>query len=85
MKFKRTERFKKKYKSLPAAIQKATLKQLEMLAADNRHPSLNIKKMQGTPNIWECRITKAYRLTFEIEGDVILLRNIGPHDILKKP
>ena len=35
--------------------------------------------------IWEARVTKGYRLTFEIVDDVYLLRRVGTHDILKKP
>lgn len=39
--------------------------------------------MEGTPGIWEMSVTKEYRITFQQEGEVVLLRNIGSHDILK--
>ena len=35
--------------------------------------------------IWEGRITRDYRFTFEIIGEVYKLRHIGKHDILHNP
>ena len=77
--------FIKDYRSLPKQIQKATDKQLELLLANIRHPSLNIKKMHDPRNIWEGRVTREYRFTFQIEEDTCILRRIGTHDILKQP
>ena len=85
MKFFRTERFKKQYQKLPQPIKKTAQKQLGFLLSNPDHPSLHIKKMQDPRNIWEGRITKSYRFTFQIEDDSYILRNIGPHDILSKP
>ena len=85
MKFHYTENFKKKYKKLPQPIKKNTGKQLRLLLSDSKHPSLNIKKMQDPRNIWEGRISKSYRFTFQIQNNIYILRNIGAHDILKKP
>jgi len=70
---------------LPQPIKKATQKQLGLLLSNPDHPSLNIKKMRDPRNIWEGRITKFYRFTFQIEDDCYILRNIGIHDILNKP
>ena len=50
-----------------------------------RHPSLRLKKIKGHPTIWEGRITESYRFTFQIAGEIYLLRRIGTHDILKTP
>lgn len=80
-----TEHFKKKYKKLPQQIKKVTQKQLGLLIPNPHHPSLNVKKMQDPRNIWEARITEGHRMTFQIEGEVYILRNIGTHDILHKP
>jgi mRNA interferase RelE/StbE len=85
MKIERTERFKRDFLRLPATIQRHTEKQLVRLVDDPHHPSLRIKKMEGAENIWEGRITKGYRFTFEVEGDTYVLRRIGTHDILKTP
>lgn len=58
-------------------------KALGFLLENPHHPSLRSKKLPGT-EIWYARITRAYRFTFIIEGDVITLRRAGTHAILKK-
>jgi len=53
---------------------------------DPHHPSLRTSKIRGFEDIWEGRINKDYRLTFQISKDVYLLRRVGRHDeVLKKP
>ena len=44
--------------------------------------------MPGFEHIWEAetRVSLLLRMTFEIEGDTIILRNIGRHDeTLERP
>jgi len=77
--------FIRDYRALPESIQKATDKQLGLFLNDWRHPSLNVKKMHDPRNIWEGRITKGYRFTFQIQEDICILRRLGTHDILRKP
>lgn len=85
MKLAFTKNFVRDYRKLPQQIQKLTNKQLEFLLSNPKHPSLNIKKMQDPRNIWEARITKSYRFTFQIEKDTYILRKVGTHSILTKP
>jgi mRNA-degrading endonuclease RelE of RelBE toxin-antitoxin system len=85
MKLSFTKSFIKDYQVLPANLQKAADKQLERLAEDPQHPSLNVKKMQDPRNIWEARVTKGYRLTFQLDGEICILRRLGTHDILRTP
>ncbi|OQY01316.1 MAG: hypothetical protein B6I26_04530 [Desulfobacteraceae bacterium 4572_130] len=80
-----TKKFKKDYKKLLQEIQKATNKQIIQLLENSRISCLNLKKMQGHPNIWEVRITKEYRATLQIENNLYVMRKIGTHDILKNP
>lgn len=80
-----TKRFKKDFAALPRETQKRALKQLALFFENPKHPSLRIKKMQGYAGIWEGRITKDYRFTFSLQKERIILRRIGPHDILDKP
>jgi mRNA-degrading endonuclease RelE of RelBE toxin-antitoxin system len=80
-----TKNFVRDYRRLPQDIQKAVDKQLELLLENAKHPSLNVKKMNDPRDIWEGRVTAAYRFTFQIENDVYMLRKVGTHDILKKP
>ena len=83
--FARTDRFRKCYKRLPTNIQKKVNRQLYHLAADIRHPSLSAKKIQGRDDIWEARVDIHHRMTFQVNDEVITLRAVGPHDLLKKP
>lgn len=80
MRFRRTERFAKAYRLLQSAIQRKVDKALRLLASDPRHPSLHLKKIQGTDDIWEARVDRGYRMTLEIGEDYYLLRNVGKHD-----
>ena len=89
--FRRTERFRKAFRSLPANIQSKTLKALALFGQNQRHPSLQIKKMQGRDGIWEARIDQKYRFTFHYEKGrqeeiLCVLRNVDNHDeCLKNP
>ena len=85
MKFARRKRFVRDYARLPTAIRKKVARQLGHLASDIRHPGLYAKKVTGAPDIWEARIDIHNRLTFQIENETVVLRRVGPHNILKKP
>lgn len=79
-----TEPFKRSYEKLPKIIQKKADKILLLLGQDLMYPSIRAKKIQGAGDIWEGRIDRFHRFTFEINGDEIILRSIGSHDITKK-
>lgn len=75
-----TKSFRRCYEKLPLAVQEKTDRQLAALAADPRHPSLRVKKIQGSPGIWEARIDRGYRMTFTVREGTIFLRRVGAHD-----
>lgn len=86
MKIARTARFKKAWKQLNEEEKALTRKAIKNLAVDIRYPALRVKKVKGTEYIWEARASRSLRMTFQIEGDTILLRNIGRHDeVLERP
>lgn len=80
-----TRPFDKGYAGLPESIKEQADKQLSLFLDNPHHPSLRIKKIKGHPKIWEGRITKNYRFTFQTEGQIYILRRIGTHNILKTP
>lgn len=80
-----TEHFRRDYRLLQKEIQDQIDGKLGILLSSPRHPSLQVKKMQGTVDIWELRVSLGYRLTFQIRGDLYVLRRVGTHDILRKP
>jgi len=82
--FKTTRTFDKSFPKLPLHIQERALAKLALYENEPRHPSLRVKKLKGTIDIWEMSVTKKYRITFQREGAVVLLRNIGSHAILGK-
>ena len=85
MKVTFTKPFKRDYKGLPENLQELIDKQIIYLLNDPKHPSLRLKKMEGHKFIYEARITKGYRMTFQIVDDTYLLRRVGTHSILKRP
>ena len=78
-------RFRRAFSTLPGPIRERAKKQLALFSHDPRHPSLQTKKMEGWPNIWEGRITRGWRFTFSKDGNTYTLRRIGPHNILRNP
>lgn len=85
MQFLRTERFKKEFHHLPSDVQARAAKALELFTTNPRHPSLQVKKMEGTSGIWELRVSDSYRITFQRFAGGALLRRIGTHNILRTP
>lgn len=80
-----TEKFKRAFDRLPANIQKKAWRHIGLLAADLRHPGIKAKKITSSEDVWEGRVDQSYRFTFQIEGDTLVFRRVGTHDILKSP
>ncbi|MEW6104275.1 MAG: hypothetical protein AB1630_10780 [bacterium] len=86
MRLRIPEPFKDDYKVLPKEIKKVADKQIGFLATNLKHPSLQVHKIKGTKDKWEAYVTVKYRMTFQIENDIIILRKIGIHDkVLENP
>ena len=90
--FRRSERFKRAFKILPASVQKKALKAFVLFAENPKHPSLQVKKVKGFEDIWEGRIDRQYWYTFHYETLVdsseidCVFRNVDNHDeCLKNP
>lgn len=85
MTIRRPEPFLRQYEKLPVPIRKKVDRQLQQLAQDFRHPSLRAKKVSGYEDTWEGRVDIHYRFTFKTVENMIVLRRVGLHDILKHP
>lgn len=81
----RSPRLKKAYKNLPQDIQKKFKRNFGLFVSNPKHPSLRVKKMSGTRDIFEARITDNCRWTFQFVKGGVKLRHIGTHDILRQP
>ena len=80
-----TQTFIRLYKKLPEEVKKKTKKTLELLQSNPGHPSLGHKKMAGQEDIFEIRVSKNYRITYQKIEDTAYLRKIGTHDLLRNP
>ena len=79
MRFRHTERSRDQVSSAPLHIQKALEKQLRLLVEDLRHPSLRAKKYDEAQDIWQARVTRGWRLYFQIHGDTYVILAVIPH------
>mgnify|MGYP001589364249 CR=1 FL=1 len=77
--------FDRQYKALPEAIKNLTLEKVAIYCDDPSHPSLRVKRVRGTRDIWELSVTMNHRVTFEIGEEIMILRRIGTHDVLRNP
>lgn len=81
-----TEQFEQAYEKLTNTEKRSVRKALTLPGDNLKHPGLRVKKMEGNKNIWEARPSMRLRMTFEIIGETILMRNVGEHDrVLKRP
>ena len=81
-----TDRFRRAYRSLSPQDRKRVQKALLLISEDLGYPGLRVKRLQGTAGIWEARASRSLRITFEVEGQDLTLRNVGHHDdALRKP
>jgi mRNA interferase RelE/StbE len=81
-----TEQFEQAYENLTKAEKRFVRKALALLGDNPKYPGLHVKKMEGRKDIWEASASKRLRMTFEVAGEVIVMRNVGEHDkVLKGP
>ena len=80
-----TDRFQKHYRDLTETEKKQLRNKLAILAENPLHPSLRTKRIQGTDDLFECSVNMDIRIIWYYEGDtMIILVDVGHHDILKK-
>ena len=79
-----TEQFEQAYSRLTGQEKQSVLKAIAFLGENPRHPGLHVKKMEGRGNVWEARVSRRLRMTFEMSGETIIMRNVGEHDVVLK-
>ena len=85
MQIEATVTFIRLYKRLLEELKERTKKALHLLEANPGHPSLGHKKMTGQEDIFEIRVSKNYRLTYQKIGNIAYLRKVGTHNLLRHP
>jgi mRNA interferase RelE/StbE len=61
------------------------LKKMEILRNNPKHPSLRTKKLEGHHELFESSVNMDIRLIWRYENNtIILMLDVGHHDMLKK-
>ncbi len=79
MRLEISRRARRQYEALPPRLKARVDKQLSLLLADLRHPSLHAKKYDESRDIWQGRVNRDYRFYFTIEDDTYIVLGIIPH------
>jgi len=80
-----TKRFEKHYKKLDLKDKKLVRQKVEILVKDPYHPSLRTKHIKGENDLFELSVNMKIRIIWCYDdGKIILLLDIGYHDILDK-
>ena len=78
-----TKAFEKSIKKLSTIEQRTTAEKLKILVENPLHPSLRTKKVQRLKDVYESSINMDIRILWLHKSNrIILLLNIGHHDIL---
>lgn len=85
MEIQATQTFIRLYRKLPDPVKKKTRQVLRLLQENPQHNSLGHKKMAAQESIYEIRVSRNYRITYQLDGDIAILRKIGTHDLLRRP
>jgi hypothetical protein len=72
-------RFWEYYRQLPKEIQQLADKNFELLKIDPYHPSLHLKKVGKTKQLWSVRVGIQYRALGMDKPEGIIWFWIGPH------
>lgn len=79
MRIELSDRARRSYNDAPESIYRAFDKQVLLLLADVRHPSLHAKKYDEARGVWQARINRNWRFYFVIHDDVYYIVDIMKH------
>jgi mRNA-degrading endonuclease RelE of RelBE toxin-antitoxin system len=80
-----SSRFKKSFIKLADQEKKIFYKKLKIFIDNHKHPSLRTKKIKGSKILFESSINMSIRVIWTYQNDnLILMLDIGHHDILKR-
>ena len=80
-----SSRFKKSFSKLQDKEKKIFYEKLSLFIENHRHPSLRTKKIKGSEILFESSINMSIRVIWTYQDEnLILMLDIGHHDILKR-
>jgi hypothetical protein len=62
----------------PPQVQRAFIKQMNLLLRDLSHPGLDAKKYDETNDVWQGRINDGWRFWFKIQDDTYQVTDLAP-------
>ena len=79
-----SDRFQKHYKKLSSEEKNQFKHKLSLFADNPFHPSLRVKRIQGTADLFEFSVNMDIRVIWFYEGkSLVALVDIGHHDVLR--
>jgi hypothetical protein len=75
-----TERFVHQYSKPSTLVQRKVDRALLLLDTDFRYPGLRSHSIDSAPGIFEAYVDRKYRMTFERQGNTLIMRNVDNHD-----
>lgn len=79
-----TDRFRKHYKKLSDQEKNQFKQKLALFVSNPYHPSLRVKRIQGTNDLFEFSVNMDIGVIWFYEGEqLVALVDIGHHDILR--
>ncbi|WP_104372123.1 type II toxin-antitoxin system RelE/ParE family toxin [Desulfocucumis palustris] len=78
-------KFVRAYKKLDQQTRFQVDNTLQLLVKNPKHPSLRLKRIQGTKDIWEISVNMSVRITLRLSENIIQLRNVGTHEQVFRP
>lgn len=80
-----SSRFKKSFTKLQHNERSIFYEKLSLFIENHQHPSLRTKKIKGSEILYESSINMSIRVIWTYKNDdLILMLDIGHHDILKR-
>lgn len=80
-----SSRFKKSFSKLEDHEKKMFYRKLSIFIENHKHPSLRTKKIKGSEILFESSINMSIREIWTYQDEnLILMLDIGHHDILKR-
>jgi hypothetical protein len=79
MRLRYTERFLRSYEAAPSQVRRTFDKQVALLSANLRHPSLRAKKYDRGNDLWQARVNRDWRFYFTSDGETYTLLDLIPH------
>ena len=73
----------RKHKRAPD-LAAAVIRTVEMIVHDPENRGLNAHLLDRRDRIWEAYVTKAARVTYQVDGDAVIFRNNCRHDIIDR-